>query len=166
MDTASFRRSRRLRAIPLSIVAGVVALTLAGCFGNPLQQVIEDTVQERVTEEILDGVAGEGSDVELSSVPDSFPKELPLPDAAPALAYTTTEDGSSHWLISYQVSDSAALLNELRDEYLAMGFTEASSMEMTGMLSSTLEGSGYSVTLSSMGEDPEAMFSVTVLETD
>ncbi|MGO1538402.1 MAG: hypothetical protein ACTHZ9_09235 [Leucobacter sp.] len=61
--------------------AVAVSVTLVGCFSNPFDaltdRVAEGTAQEGA-EELVEGLTGEGLDMEFGEMPADFPSEVPL----------------------------------------------------------------------------------------
>lgn len=73
------------RSLRVRIVTGVLAMgiatTLAGCFGNPIDALVDQAAQggaEQVAEDLIEGMSGGEASVDFGSLPEGFPSEVPL----------------------------------------------------------------------------------------
>ena len=96
--------------VPLAIVLAL-ALTpaLAGCFGNPIEQIVEGAT---------------GGDVSLpgQSVPDDFPKDVPLIDGEVVFGLGVGNDDGKAWNVTIKVSGIEAA-DQIKSQLEGAGFT-------------------------------------------
>lgn len=114
---------RTRMTIPIAIVLAVaVAPALSGCFGNPIEQVIE-------------GATGGDVDLGGSNVPNGFPAEVPLIDGEVLFGGSFGSDDGRVWNVTIKVG-SAGALDEIVAQLEGAGFTSSAE----GFGSSTSEG--------------------------
>ena len=91
------RRPRSpLTAVIALAVAVVLAPLLSGCFGNPLESVIE-------------GATGGEVDLGGASVPDGFPREVPLYDGEITYGVSLGSEPDTIYNVTMRVPDVSAL---------------------------------------------------------
>lgn len=169
MDVSSARLGRPLRPIAAGVLTGLLCLSLTGCFGNPVEGIIDQAVggalggadgSSEATEGLIESLTGGAGDIELGSVPADFPSEIPLPDYPVLTALALTEDGDKMWNVNYQIPNAIDFLQEFKAEYVAAGFVEVQVIEVDQMLSVVYEGHGYTVHLNAMGNDADGALGV------
>lgn len=86
---------------PIAVVAaGALALSLSGCFGNPVEQIVGGVVEDQIENATgIDVDAGDGA-----TVPADFPSDLPMPDGT--LIASLAIDGT--FILDFEVSDDTA----------------------------------------------------------
>lgn len=74
-------------SIPTRVAGGALAVAIAamltGCFANPLESIMENASEESAkdaAEELIETMTGGEAGIEIGSLPDDFPKEIPLVD--------------------------------------------------------------------------------------
>jgi len=124
-------------AISIALAAGI-AVSLSGCFGNPLER-ITDGLIEGTVENVIEGATGVDVDVDGDgsggSLPDSWPAEIPVPDgsilfslaAAGTYSATLTVDSEDAAKAGYEkfVSNGYEVVSEisLGDQGYAYGLS-------------------------------------------
>jgi hypothetical protein len=96
--------------VPLAIVLALALTTaLAGCFGNPIEQIVEGAT---------------GGDVSLpgQSVPDDFPKDVPLIDGEVVFGLGVGNDDGKAWNVTIKVSGVEAA-DQIKSQLEGAGFT-------------------------------------------
>lgn len=132
------------------VIAGVTATLLTGCFGNP----VEDLVQQGVEEAVEDATGG---DVSLGGeLPADFPTSVPLVDGDISLAAGT--GGAEGWVVvitssaSDPVADAASALE-------GAGFTEDTAVTGAGVGAKVYSNAEYIVLVA--GEGTTVSYTVT-----
>lgn len=149
----------RLTTPAALLTAGLLTLTLAGCFANPLEQLTENGV-----EELVEGATGVDVDVDgdgSTNIPDGFPSDIPLPPGLPV----ATLHVDNVFQLTY-VIDDAAVADNLVAELVAAGYTELAATDMGELKTWVYENDRYGVSLSVLtdGETMQLLQSVTVKE--
>jgi len=102
--------SKRL-TVPLALVLALaITPSLAGCFGNPIEQIVEGAT---------------GGDVSLpgKSVPDDFPKaDVPLIDGEVVFGLGVGNDDGKAWNVTIKVSGLDAA-DQIKSQLEGAGFT-------------------------------------------
>jgi hypothetical protein len=101
--------SKRL-TIPLALVLALaITPSLAGCFGNPIEQIVEGAT---------------GGDVSLpgKSVPDDFPKDVPLVDGEVLFGLGIGNADGKAWNVTIKVSGLDAA-DQIKSQLEGAGFT-------------------------------------------
>ena len=89
--------TRKRITIPLAIVLALaVTPALSGCFGNPIEQMIE-------------GATGGDVDLGGKSVPNGFPSEVPLAQGEVLFGASIGNDEGRVWNVTIKVSDATAI---------------------------------------------------------
>lgn len=115
------------RALPVSAALGLgVALTLSGCFGNPLEQITDGIIGGGV-EQIIEDQTGVDVDVNGSgaSLPDNWPSEVPT--VSGDILFSGSADNQFSAAITV---GSMAEAERAFTEMLDAGFTEISSADL------------------------------------
>lgn len=102
--------SRRF-TIPVALVLALaLAPALSGCFGNPIEQIVEGAT---------------GGDVSLpgQSVPDDFPSDVPLADGEVIFGMGVGNTDGKAWNVTVKVA-SLESVDEIRAQLEGAGFTE------------------------------------------
>jgi hypothetical protein len=113
--------SRRITVPAAILLALAITPALSGCFGNPIEQVIE-------------GATGGEVDLGGNSVPEGFPSEVPLVDGEVLFGAAVGNTDGRIWNVTVQVA-SAAALDEIVAQLEGAGFTNTD-----GFGGSTAEG--------------------------
>ena len=96
--------------VPLALVLALaIAPSLSGCFGNPIEQIVEGAT---------------GGDVSLpgQSVPDDFPSEVPLVDGEVVFGMGVGNDDGKAWNVTVKVSGIDAA-DTIKSQLEGAGFT-------------------------------------------
>lgn len=116
------------RTVPAVAALGLgLALTLSGCFANPLEQLTEGLVEGGV-EQIIENQTGVDVDVDGSggaSLPADWPAEVPTPDGD--IVLSSSAGGV------YSVIINVASYDDVQgafDEMLLAGFAEISTLDL------------------------------------
>lgn len=141
------------------LTAGLLTLTLSGCFANPLEELTESGV-----EGIVEEATGVDVDVDSdgsASIPDDFPAEVPLPPGSP----TTSLDVDGTFQLTYQIDD-AAVAEALVEELVAGGYTELATSDLGQLKTWVYENATYTVSISLLtdGDVIQLVESVSVKE--
>jgi len=143
--------------VPLALVlALVITPMLAGCFGNPIEQLVEGAT---------------GGDVSLpgQSVPDDFPSDVPLVDGEVVFGLGVGNDDGKAWNVTIKVSglDTA---DQIKSQLEGAGFTanEAGIGGATDEGATLVYDNGTYNVLVVVGKDSDNGFiaSYTVAETN
>lgn len=130
------------RTTPVVVLATAAALTLSGCFANPLDQLTENLIEGGV-EQIIEGQTG--VDVDLggagATLPESFPAGMPTPNGE--LLYSLAIDDS--YALTYSIPD-IAVTGALYAELEGAGFALMSEVNMgEGASGRVYENDSYNV---------------------
>ena len=96
--------------VPLALVLALaIAPSLSGCFGNPLEQIVEGAT---------------GGDVSLpgQSVPDDFPSDVPLIDGEVVFGMGVGNDDGKAWNVTVKVGGLDAV-DQIKSQLEGAGFT-------------------------------------------
>lgn len=124
------------RTVRLAALAAAIALvsttTLTGCFGNPVEQIIE-------------GATGGDVDLGGNSVPDGFPTaEVPIVDGEILFGIALGDETNKIFNVTVKTDGDAT--ETVRAQLVGAGFTE-----QMGAQASTDEGSSYAFTNDAWG---------------
>jgi hypothetical protein len=120
------------------LAAAALTLSLTGCFGNPLEGVVEGVIEDQTGIDVdVDGSGG-GSSV---SLPEGWP-DLPVP--AGTITSAIASDGTFVLTILAESPDSAEAVAQ---ELLASGYTEVSRADLGGLVTVALSSPEWTVTL-------------------
>lgn len=101
---------RKRITVPVAIVLALaVTPALSGCFGNPIEQIIE-------------GATGGDVDLGGASVPDGFPGEVPLIQGEVVFGASIGNDEGRVWNVTIKVAGSGAI-EEIVSQLEGAGFT-------------------------------------------
>lgn len=96
-------------AVPIAIVLAVgMTPMLAGCFGNPVETIIE-------------GATGGEVDLGGTSIPDGFPAEVPVIDGEIVFGAGVGSGADKIYNVTVRVSDGTAI-DQIKTELEAAGF--------------------------------------------
>jgi hypothetical protein len=115
--------SRKRITVPLAIVLALaITPALSGCFGNPIEQIIEGAT---------------GGDVDLGGkrVPDGFPSEVPIAQGEVLFGASIGNDEGRVWNVTIKVADAGAI-DQIVSQLEGAGFTTAAE----GFGGSTADG--------------------------
>lgn len=139
---------KKVGAAAVAVACGLVVM-LGGC-SNPADK-IADKAGEAAAENILENAAedGAGGDVDVdidagggASLPDTWPSELPTPDAN--LTFVTSSQEEKSYYLLYDGADQATAAGVV-DDLKAAGFTVTTEMAADGATIVGLENGTWSV---------------------
>ena len=131
------------RAAVAVAIAGITASLLTGCFGNPVENLVNQGVEDAVE-------SATGGDVSLDGeLPEGFPTSVPLIDGDITVA--AGAGGADGWVvvISSSASDPVA---EAASALEGAGFTEDTTVSGAGMGAKVYSNAEYIVLLAGEGE--------------
>jgi hypothetical protein len=116
-------RTSTARTVAPLALAAALAVTLTGCFGNPLEGLAESAIENIIEDQtgVDIDVDGSGNGV---SLPDAWPSDVPVPEGAILSAIAIDET----FQIAILVADDAAAQAGL-DALLASGFESESTAD-------------------------------------
>lgn len=119
-------RTSTARTVAPLVLAAALAVSLSGCFGNPLENLAEGAIENIVEEQTgvdvdVDG-GGSGSG---ATLPDGWPSDVAVPDGTISSALAVDET----FQVTILVADEAAAEAGL-DALLASGFESESAADM------------------------------------
>ncbi|MFZ2963975.1 MAG: hypothetical protein WA006_04740, partial [Rhodoglobus sp.] len=103
---------RKRITVPVAIVLALaVTPALSGCFGNPVEQIIE-------------GATGGDVDLGGASVPDGFPGEVPLIQGEVVFGASIGNAEGRIWNVTIKVANAGAL-DQIVSQLEGAGFTSS-----------------------------------------
>lgn len=150
----------RRTAPAAALIALGLAVSLSGCFANPLDQITEGIVEGGV-EQIIEDQTGVDVDIDGTgaSLPDGWPAEVPVP--AGTIIASAAVDGT--FFITMETA-SVAEAESGYESLLASGFTETSMLDL-GNDSKTYSAENESLSVSYLwgaNEDGTAVVQITI----
>lgn len=145
----------RLTAPAALLTAGVLTLTLTGCFSNPLEQITEGGL-EGIVEQVTGGNVDVGADG-TAAVPADFPSEVPLPPGSPTTSFSI--DGN--YQLTYAIDDASAV-DSLRAQLVAAGYAELSQSDMGELKIWIHENDAHIVSVSLVDDDGDLQLAYMV----
>lgn len=138
------------RAAVALAIAGVSATLLTGCFTNPVEELVNRSVEGAVE-------GATGGDVSLSGeLPADFPAEVPVIEGK--IGLSAGAGGTEGWIVAI-TSSSADALGDAAAALESAGFSEDTSVAGGEMGAKVYTGSGYLVLLA--GEGGTVSYTVT-----
>ena len=138
------------RAAMAIAIAGVTASLLTGCFANPVEELVNRSVEGAVEE-------ATGGDVSLSGeLPADFPAEVPVIEGKVGLS--AGAGGAEGWVVAITSTSSDALA-EAAAELEAAGYTEDTAVSGAQLGAKVYTGADYLVLLA--GEGSTVSYTVT-----
>jgi hypothetical protein len=150
------------RTVPAIAALGLgLALTLTGCFANPLDQLTEGLVEGGV-EQIIEDQTGVDVDIDGSggaSLPADWPSDVPT--AAGEVVLSTTASGTYSAIINVASYDD---VQRAFDEMLLAGFAEISTLDLgEGAVTRVYENTTWNVAvLGAQNDDGTATMQYTI----
>lgn len=150
------------RTVPaVAALALGIALTLTGCFANPLDQLTEGLVEGGV-EQIIEDQTGVDVDVDGlggASLPADWPADVPTPDGEIVLA----SSAGGVYSVIINVANADAVQSAF-DEMLLAGFAEISTLDLgEGAVTRVYENTSWNVgVLGAVNDDGTATMQYTV----
>lgn len=150
------------RTVPAVAALGLgLALTLTGCFANPLDQLTEGLVEGGV-EQIIEDQTGVDVDIDGSggaSLPADWPSDVPT--AAGEVVLSTTASGTYSAIINVASYDD---VQRAFDEMLLAGFAEISTLDLgEGAVTRVYENTTWNVAvLGAQNDDGTATMQYTI----
>jgi len=150
------------RTAPAVAVLGLgLALTLSGCFANPLEQLTNGLVEGGV-EQIIEDQTGVDVNIDGSgaSLPDNWPADVPTVDGQ--VIFSASADSTFSAAIT--VADAAAAQNAFT-LLIDAGFTESAFFDLgDGTSSKAFENGTYNVgVITAVNEDGTATVQYTIV---
>ena len=143
------------------------ALTLTGCFPNPLDQFTGSTNNDSVEQgvgDIIDGMTGGELDVETgSTLPDDFPAEVPLVDGKLVMATGMTVEGSRSWMLAIAVDDPDANFTRAQEALLSAGFEEIALQDTDNLRLGIYQSDSFRVHLGASSDSDGPLISYQVI---
>lgn len=140
-----------VKRIAVSLGTVVLALSLSGCFQNPLEAAIENAVEDQVTNAVEGAIEAEtGVDVDLGDgvgLPETWPSSIPVPDAP--LNFATS--GPEGWMVGFLATD-LAVAEQGAEALKAAGFETVYEQEAEGLYTLQVQNAEYSVVYTIVGE--------------
>ncbi|MDF2574971.1 MAG: hypothetical protein K0S05_1883 [Agromyces sp.] len=138
------------RAAMAIAIAGVTASLLTGCFANPVEELVNRSVEGAVEE-------ATGGDVSLSGeLPADFPAEVPVIEGK--IGLSAGAGGAEGWVVAITGTSSDALA-EAAAELEAAGYTEDTAVSGGQVGAKVYTGADYLVLLA--GEGSTVSYTVT-----
>ena len=116
--------STALRAASAVALSAALVVGLSGCFGNPLEQIVNQGVEEAI-EGATGGAVGVGE------MPEGWPNEVPVVDGEVLFGASGTANNETGWAVTIQAESSDAL-EQARQQLLAAGFAEDDTFAEAG----------------------------------
>lgn len=163
----SMRTHRTLATSAVVAISMGVALTLSGCFANPLDQLTDQIgagIAEGGAEKLIEGATGADIDVESGQLPADFPTNVPLIDGEIVQAAKVGLGGGSTWSVTFAVDDVSASMDSAREQLLGAGFNEMTWAETNGMPMGMFEGETYGIILGGIDDDEDRLITYQVIE--
>ncbi|WP_353810364.1 hypothetical protein [Agromyces sp. SYSU T00194] len=113
--------ARTLSAVAVSVA---LAVGLTGCFGNPLEQIVN-----RGVEEAIEGATGGA--VGVGEMPAGWPAEVPVVEGEVLFGASGTVQDDSGWAVTIR-PESSDPLEQARQQLAAAGFQEDTALAETG----------------------------------
>lgn len=136
-----------MRTAAIIVTATALTLGLTGCFGNPVESIVEQVVEDQTGVDVSAG--GEDG---LASLPESWPAEVPVPDGKILLALGSSGSYSATIELGSLEAAEAGL-----ERYTSSGFEITSEADFGGLKSYQLVGSGFDVNYS-FGADSDGVY--------
>lgn len=136
-----------MRTVAIIAAAGTLALMLSGCFGNPVESIVEQAIEDQTGVEVSAG--GEDG---LATLPSSWPTEVPVPDGKLLLALSA--EGS--YSATIELGDADAAQAGL-DKFLFAGYQITSEADYGGLKSYQLASPNFDVNFS-FGPDEAGVY--------
>ena len=144
---------KRYPAVLAIVMALAITPVLSGCFGNPIENMIE-------------GATGGEVDLGGTSVPEGFPAEVPLIDGEIVNGMSLGAEGATVYNVVVKV-DGIEAAETIKGQLEEAGFTTAEGLGATGAESATLiySNANWGVLVVVAG-DPNAGFVATYTVTE
>lgn len=139
---------RATRPLALIIAAGLAA-SLTGCFGNPVESIVEGVIKEQTGIDVNTSTDGTSA-----SLPADWPG-LPVPEGQ----ITSALSVSGTFVITVLVDDEAAIESVI-SQLLGQGYTEESRADLGGLKSVLLRGSEWTTTVGWLPDEETGKFIV------
>jgi hypothetical protein len=143
------------RPLAVTVIAATAAFGLTGCFGNPLESLAQNGIEQAVEQ-------ATGSDVNIdtdgtgASMPSNFPDSIPVVDGR----IISSMSAGDTWSVTIAV-DSVESAKAGYADLLGAGFTEVSAVDLgEGNVLNATESDEYAVSYSWLS-DGEGGVSVT-----
>lgn len=144
----------RYRSLALPTIAVAAALSLSGCFANPLDGLVENVVQGGV-EGLIENELGENVDVTLpgqggGQLPSSWPSDVPTPPGDVVFAVASP----GNWTASIVV-DGQSAVDRAYAELERAGYTLDTEANFGGFVTRSYINDTYQVSVSALPDEAE-----------
>jgi hypothetical protein len=131
------------RSVPaVGALAIALSLGLAGCFGNPLEQLTENLVEGGI-ENLIENETGVDIDTgDGASLPSSWPGDVPTPDGK--VLFSAGVDGT--YTASFEIPGPDTVAN-LRGELEGSGYELTQEADYGGLLNYLYDNGTYTATI-------------------
>ncbi|GGD34589.1 hypothetical protein GCM10010915_13730 [Microbacterium faecale] len=133
------KRTIVARGIATAAAAGLLTVTLTGCFANPLEMITggsDDGAIPSGADELIEGITGGGVDIEFGSMPDNFPAEVPVvSDDVLQSTSINSDDGSGMMVVVSDPRGFDELVQQVRGDF--SGWDEVMWTEMGELVNGT-----------------------------
>lgn len=140
MNSMSGTRTRSVSAA--LAIAVLLSLGLSGCFANPVEQLVQNGV-----EDVVEGATG--TDVDLGgagSLPDGFPEDaVPVIDGEIVYGGGVGVEGGQAWAVMVKVTDRDAAYAEVKQLLTDAGFTTSMESNAEGGAFALFSSDAYAV---------------------
>ncbi|MDH6182003.1 hypothetical protein M2152_002185 [Microbacteriaceae bacterium SG_E_30_P1] len=131
-----------MRVLAPITLAAALTFTLTGCFGNPVENLVEGAIEQQTGVDVDVNSDGSGA-----SLPADWPSDVPTPAGTVVASFGV--DGT--YSATIEMADAAAAQAGL-DALLAAGYESQSQADLGGMKMNVLTNGTWGVTYS-WGED-------------
>ncbi|NYF08928.1 hypothetical protein HDC94_000084 [Leifsonia sp. AK011] len=126
---------------PLTLAAAL-ALTLSGCFGNPVENLVEGAIEQQTGVDVDVSADGSGA-----SLPTGWPSEVPTPEGKILASFGIDGNYSATIELANDAAGQAGL-----DALVAAGYTTQSEADFGGMKAFVVGNETWTVSYS-WGDD-------------
>lgn len=143
-DQGGCRITMRTNTRKFTTVTAALALaigatfSLSGCFGNPLENLVQGGAGE-----IIKNATGADVDLGGQSIPKDFPTQVPVAEGEIELGGSITVDGNTVWTLRIKSKDPM-IFEKMQAKFLAAGFEEGFASQGQGSMGG-YEGHGYNI---------------------
>jgi hypothetical protein len=140
-----------MRIVAPLALATVLALSLTGCFANPVEGIVEQVIEDQTGVDVDVNSDGSGA-----SLPAGWPAEVPVPDGTILASFAAGDVYSA----TIQLADEAAGEAGL-DALINAGFAVETEADFGGLKSYVLFADSLAVTYA-WGDDGEGTFTLNM----
>lgn len=115
------KRTVVVRGTATAAAAGILAISLTGCFANPLEMITggsDDSSIPSGADEVIEGITGGEMDIEFGEMPEGFPAEVPVvSDNVIQSTSMNSDDGSGMMVVVSDPRSFSELTEQVRDDF-------------------------------------------------